>query len=42
MDQKTIVLYLHMKRMGLDAIHEDLVYALGKEAIAYSIITKYV
>jgi hypothetical protein len=31
MDQKTIVLYLHMKRMELDVFHEDLVLTLGKE-----------
>jgi hypothetical protein len=42
MYQKTIVLYLHMKRMGFDAIHEDFVRTLGKEAVAYSTLTKYV
>jgi hypothetical protein len=41
MDQKPIVLYLQMKGMGLDAIHDDLVRALGKEAVAYSAVTKY-
>jgi hypothetical protein len=34
MGQKSIVLYLHMKGMALDAIHEDLVRVLGENAIA--------
>jgi hypothetical protein len=34
MDQKTSVLDLHMKWMGIGAIHEDLVQTLGKEAVA--------
>jgi hypothetical protein len=42
MDQKPIVLYLPMKWMGLDAIHDDLVCTLGKDAVAYSTVTKYV
>jgi hypothetical protein len=42
MDQKPIVLYLRMKRMDLDAIHNDLVRTLGKDAVAYSMVTKYV
>jgi hypothetical protein len=44
MDQKTIVLYLHMRGMSLDAIHEDLVRmrVLGENAVAYSTVTKYV
>jgi hypothetical protein len=41
MDQKTIVLDLHMKRPALDAIHEDLVRTLVKEAVAYSTVTKH-
>jgi hypothetical protein len=41
MDQKPIVLYLRMKGMGLDAIHDDLVRTLGKDAVAYSTVTKY-
>jgi hypothetical protein len=41
MDQKPIVLYLWMKEMALDAIHEDLVCTLGKDAVAYSTVTKY-
>jgi hypothetical protein len=40
MDQKPIVLYLRMKRMTLDAIH-DLVRTFGKDAVAYSTVTKY-
>jgi hypothetical protein len=42
MDQKSIVLYLRMKGMALDAIHDDLVYTLGKDVLAYSTVTKYV
>jgi hypothetical protein len=41
MDQKTIVLYLHMKEMEIDAFHEDLVHILGKEAVACSTMTRY-
>jgi hypothetical protein len=41
MDQKPIVLYLQMKRMALDAIHDDLVRTLGKEAVADSTVIKY-
>jgi hypothetical protein len=41
MDQKAIVLYLRMKGMVLDAIHDDLVRMLGKDAMAYSTVTKY-
>jgi hypothetical protein len=41
MDQKPIVLYLRMKWMALDAIHDDLVRTLGKDAVAYSTVTKY-
>jgi hypothetical protein len=31
-----------MKGMALDAIHNDLVCTLGKDAVAYSTVTKYV
>jgi hypothetical protein len=41
MDQKPIVLYLRMKGMALDAIHDDLVRTLGKDAAAYSTVTRY-
>jgi hypothetical protein len=30
-----------MKEMALDAIHDDLVRALGKDTVAYSTVTKY-
>jgi hypothetical protein len=30
-----------MKGMTLDAIHDDLVSRLGKDAVAYSTVTKY-
>jgi hypothetical protein len=42
MDQKPIVLYLWMKGMTLDAIHDDLVRTLGKDPATYSTVTKYV
>jgi hypothetical protein len=41
MDQKPIVLYLRMKGMALDAVHDDLVHTLGKDAVAYSTAAKY-
>jgi hypothetical protein len=41
MDQKPSVLYLRMKGMALDAIHDDLLRTLGKDAVAYSTVTKY-
>jgi hypothetical protein len=41
MDQKSIVLYLRMKGMALDAIHNDLLRTLGKDAVAHSTMTKY-
>jgi hypothetical protein len=41
MDQKPIVLYLRMKGMALDAIHDDLVRTLGKDVVAYSPVTKF-
>jgi hypothetical protein len=41
MDQKPIVLYLRMKEMALDAIHDDLVRTVGKDAVAYSTVIKY-
>jgi hypothetical protein len=39
MDQKPIVLYLRMKGMALDAIHDDLVRIFEKDAVAYSAVT---
>jgi hypothetical protein len=41
MDQKSIVLDLRMKEIALDAIHNNLVRTLGKDAVAYSTVTKY-
>jgi hypothetical protein len=41
MDRKPIFLYLPMKWMALDAIHDDLVRTLGKDAVTYSTVTKY-
>jgi hypothetical protein len=41
MEQKTIVFYLRMKGMSLDAIHEDLVRTLGTDAVTSSTVTKY-
>jgi hypothetical protein len=41
MDQKTIVIYLRMKGMSLDAIHEDPVRTLGMNAVTYPTVTKY-
>jgi histone-lysine N-methyltransferase SETMAR len=40
MDQKAIVLYLCMKGMALDAIHQNLVETLGEKAVAYPTVTK--
>jgi hypothetical protein len=42
MDQKAIVLSLHMRGMLLDGIHEDLMRVLGENAVASSTVTKYV
>jgi hypothetical protein len=33
---------LRMKGMALDAIHDDLVRTFGKDAVAYSMVSKYV
>jgi hypothetical protein len=41
MEQKPIVLSIRMKGMALDAIHNDLVLTLGKDAVEYSTVTKY-
>jgi hypothetical protein len=40
MDKKPIILYRRVKGMALDAIHDDLVRTLGKDAVAYSTVTK--
>jgi hypothetical protein len=42
MNQNGIVLYLHMRGMSLDAIHEDLMRVLGENVVACSMVTKYV
>jgi hypothetical protein len=41
MDQKPIILYLRMKKMALDTVHDDLVRTRGKDAVSYSTVTKY-
>jgi hypothetical protein len=41
MDQKPIILYLRMKGMAVDAIHDDFVRTLGKDAVTYSTMPKY-
>jgi hypothetical protein len=41
MDQKLIVLDLRMKGMALDAIHDDLVRTIRKNAVACSTVIKY-
>jgi hypothetical protein len=41
MDQNPIVLYLRMKEMTLDAIHDIHVHTLRKDAVVYSTVTKY-
>jgi hypothetical protein len=40
MDQQSNVLYLRMKGISLDAIHEDLVRTLERDAMTYSTVTK--
>jgi hypothetical protein len=40
MDQSSIVLYLHLKRLSVHAIHDDLVAILGPKAVAYSTVTR--
>jgi hypothetical protein len=41
MDQKPIVLYLRMKGMAFDAIHDDLVRMLWKDTVTSSTVIKY-
>jgi hypothetical protein len=41
MDQKPIVLYLRIKGIDLDAIHDDLICTHGRDVEAYSTVTKY-
>jgi hypothetical protein len=39
MDQRTICLYLSRKGFSAHTIHDELVYILGPDAIAYSTVT---
>jgi hypothetical protein len=41
MDQKPIAIYIRMKGMALDLIHNGLVRTLGKDAVTYSTVTRY-
>jgi hypothetical protein len=41
MDQTPIVLYLRMKGTAVDAIHDNFARMLGKDAVAYSTVTRY-
>jgi hypothetical protein len=40
-DQRSIVLYLHLKGLSAHAIHDDLVATLGPKAVVYSRVTRY-
>jgi hypothetical protein len=40
MDQKTIVLYLRMKGISFNVIHEDLVRTLGTDAVTSTTVIK--
>jgi hypothetical protein len=41
MDQRTIVAYLALKAFSARAIHEDLMATLGRDAMAYSTVVRY-
>jgi hypothetical protein len=41
MDQRSITIYLDLKRLSAHAIHENLIATLGIDAVVYSIITRY-
>jgi hypothetical protein len=43
MDQRSIVLFLHLKELSATAkdVHTELVQVLWSDPIAYSIVTKY-
>jgi hypothetical protein len=43
MDQRSIVVFLHLKRLSAKAkdVHTELVQVLGYDSIAYSTVTKY-
>jgi hypothetical protein len=44
MDQKSIVVFLRLKRLSAKAkyVYAELVQPLGSDGIAYSIVTKYI
>jgi hypothetical protein len=41
MTQHPIVAYLSLKRMSAREIHDDIVAALGHDAVLYSSVTRY-
>jgi hypothetical protein len=41
MDQRSICLFLAMKRLSARDVHHELVALLSPDAIAYSIVTSY-
>jgi hypothetical protein len=41
MDQRSIVLYLHLKGLLAHVIHDDLVSTLDSKAVGYSSVTRY-
>jgi hypothetical protein len=41
MDERSIVLFLSMKRLSAQDIHGELVTVLGSDAIGYSTVMKY-
>jgi hypothetical protein len=42
MDQRSIVLFLCLKRLSAKNVHTELVQVLGSDAIAYLTMTKYI
>jgi hypothetical protein len=41
MDQRLIVLYLHLKWLSAHTIHDDLVVTLDPKAVVYNMVTGY-
>jgi hypothetical protein len=41
MDQRSTVLYLHLKGLSAHAILDDLMATLGPKAVAYNTVTRY-
>jgi hypothetical protein len=41
MDQRSIVLYLHLKGLSAYAIHDNIVSTLGPKDMAYNTVTPY-